>query len=169
MQRNERGEQGRTLYDYLRRQPPGRGVTLEEMARLLDTSDDRVRQLLAKIRAGNLSVPHRRDPNLKMPALSIDYNRKTGLYYNLSNLSAEAVNQGVPAEIVNSMIDRLVAQALTLQQTLDGLQNTPEAAEQVLSQLSGDKRAEVDNALIGVITAKRDLERLVEHRRKEES
>lgn len=169
MQRQERGEQGRTLYEFLQRQAPGRGIEIGEMARLLDTSEDRIRQLLAKIRSGKLSMPHRRDPNSRYPSLSIDYNRKTGLYYNLSNLSPEAVREGVPAEIVNSMIDRLVAQALTLEQTLDGLRNNPEAAAQVLSRLSGDKRQEVDNALTGVIAAKRELERSVEQRRRDET
>lgn len=164
MPRGEYGDQGATLYDFLKRQPPGRPVMLEEMTDLLDTSPDRVRQLLALIRRGDLAIQGRRSVDARYPALTINYDQKSHAYYNMSNLSAQAVNAGVPASVVNSLVDNIIKRGAHLGEVLEGLEGNEEAEEALLSQIPTDKLQDVINVLAEITVAQHKIQERIRQR-----
>ena len=168
MRHNDYGEQGSTLYDYLKRQPPGKPITLVELTDLLDTSADRVRQLLAKIRRGDLQLQGRRGPGARYPALTINYDQKTQAYYNMSNLSQQAVQEGIPASVVNSLVDNIIKRGAHLGEVLEGLGENEEAQEELLSQLPTDKLQDVINVLAEITLAQRKIQERIAQREREQ-
>lgn len=168
MPRGEYGEQGATLYAFLTRQPAGRPVTLDEMTELLDTSPDRVRQLLALIRSGDLPFQGKRSVSARYPALTINYDQKTHAYYNMSNLSAQAVVAGVPASVVNSLVDNIIKRGAHLGEVLEGLGGNEEAEEALLSQLPTDKLQDVINVLAEITVAQHKIQERIKQRERGE-
>ena len=168
MRHNDYGWQGAALYDYLKKQPPGKPITLTELTDLLDTSADRVRQLLAKIRRGDLQLPGRRGPGAQYPALTIDYDQKTHAYYNMSSLSRRAVHERVPASVVNTLVDTIIKRGAHLGEVLEVLSENEEAEEELLSQLPTDKLQDVINVLADITLAQRNIQERIRQREREQ-
>lgn len=85
---SDRRRLGRTqaniMYDYLAALPPGEGASMTELMALIDSSEDRVRQLLTQIRKGVVNEEGRYQK--RHPALNIHFHRPTATYYNMSSL-----------------------------------------------------------------------------------
>lgn len=105
------GPQGPRLYEYLSRLPSHQGVTVDEMAEMLDTTPARVGQLLTRIRRGLLKLPGKRGGkgNNTYPKLAIHFDRLTERYYNLTGTNIEGVASHTPGEILRTWLQDCAA------------------------------------------------------------
>lgn len=105
------GAQGPRLYEYLDSLPSDKGVTVDEMAEMLDTTPARVGQLLTRIRRGMLKLPGKRGGkgNNVYPKLAIHFDRLTERYYNLSKANLSNSASHTPGEILRTWLQDCTA------------------------------------------------------------
>lgn len=111
------GEQGKDLYEFLAALPPNQGVSMKEMMEIIDGSDQRVSQIVTRIRQGRLPVAHTREQ--AYPSLTIHFDRTTEKYYNLSNPDSLSVATGAPGEVLRTWLDDLVSRAGSFSRLLE--------------------------------------------------
>jgi len=126
------------LYNFWVGQPPGRGVTMDEMMEVADVSDPQpVRIALVQLRKGRVPDPDRR--GWKLRPLPVNYNPGDRLYYNVAQITDENVGDQIPEGIWNLQLTQLMTRALTFE-TAFGEDGFERSVHDLLSE-QGTRRA----------------------------
>lgn len=108
--------------------PPGRGVTMAEMCRVMSVNDPQlIRNSLVRLRKGIVRDPS--SPGVLQPK-PVRYNTADANYYDLSRVTPDLVASQVPGQIIAQTVSELLNRALTLESALGGLALS---AQQLLS------------------------------------
>ena len=102
--------------------PPGTGVTMDEMMAAVGATDPQIIRIsLSRLRQGKAADPSVRGGRLR--PLPVRWNSSDRKYYDLSNLSPDAVDAQIPGLVLSGAMAQLLTRASTLNSSLgeDGL------------------------------------------------
>jgi len=110
------------LFSYWVGLPPGRGVTMDEMMEAVDAGDPQtIRSSLTRLRKGQ--VPDPSQPGYPLRPLPVRWNPQDRRYYDMSNVSREAVAAMIPSQVFTGAFAELMSRVETLDSSMgqDGL------------------------------------------------
>jgi len=152
------------LFLYWDNLPPGRGVTMEEMAAAMDVGDYQcIRNSLTRLRKGLVRNPAVHGSYFR--PLPVRWNRPDRKYYDFSNISGETVLAQVPHNVLSSAFGDVLTRVATLESSMgsDGmgrvayLLNSGELRA-LLAQIPFDEIWRVQDYLQGIARARQLLE-----------
>ena len=119
------------LFAYWQSVPPGVGVSMAEMMQALGVTDTQaIRGALTQLRKGEVPDPAERGRVLR--PLPIRYNNADHLYYDFSQMSADAVLQQIPGTILTGSFGQLLTRVTTLDSSM-GRNGLAGSAQQLLN------------------------------------
>jgi len=141
------------VYEFLSKLQPDEGVTLDELVTVADSSEMYVHQILTRVRRGAIAEPNTRK-GMWLPPLNVNFDRQTGLYYNLGAAGTAKQVQG--PDILRTWAEdsgsRLGSLCRSLSSFLDGIEamEDKEAARELLGQLPSEAIGNVTTAAYGI-------------------
>jgi len=152
------------LFLYWENMPPGRGVLMDEMAVAMNVFDNQaIRSSLTRLRKGRVRNPA--EPDSCFRPLPIRWNVRDGKYYDLSNISGEAVLAHVPESVLSGAFSSVLTRVATLESSMgsDGMGRVAYLLDngelrELLRQIPFEEIWRVQDYLQGISRAKHLLE-----------
>lgn len=153
------------LFSYWVGLPPGRGVTMDEMMDAVDAGDSQtIRSSLTRLRKGQVSDPSQAGYQLR--PLPIRWNAQDRRYYDMSNVSREAVAAMIPSQVFTGAFEELMSRVETLDSSMgqDGLVRSAQHllddahTRELIRQLPLPSIWQVHNTVLRIAQARQLLE-----------
>lgn len=153
------------LFTYWIGLPSGRGVTMEEMMEAVDTGDAQtIRSSLTRLRKGQVPDPSRAGHRLR--PLPIRWNPTDRRYYDMSNVSREAVGNMIPSQVFTGAFSELMSRVETLDSSMgqDGLVRSAQDllddahTRELIAQLPLPMIWRIQNRVVNISQARQLLE-----------
>lgn len=161
------------LFSYWANLPSGRAVTMDDMMEAVDASDPQViRSSLTRLRRGQVPDPSRpgQVPDPSRPGdylrpLPIRWNPQDRNYYDMSNISRDAVSAMIPGQILSGAFEELLTRVSTLDSSMnqDGLVRAAHLLgdrhiRDLIAQLPLREIWRIHNTVLGIAQARQLLE-----------
>jgi len=152
------------LFSYWVNLPSGRAVTMDDMMGAVDASDTQViRSSLTRLRRGQVSDPSR--PGDYLRPLPIRWNPQDRNYYDMSNISRDAISAMIPGQILSGAFEELLTRVSTLDSSInqEGLVRAAHLLDDrhtrdLIAQLPLREIWRVHNTVLGIAQARQLLE-----------
>ncbi len=152
------------LFSYWANLPSGQAVTMDDMMEVVDASDPQViRSSLTRLRRGQVPDPSR--PGDYLRPLPIRWNSQDRNYYDMSNISRDAVSAMIPGQILSGAFEELLTRVSTLDSSMnqEGLVRAAHLLDDrhtrdLIAQLPLREIWRIHNTVLGIAQARQLLE-----------